>query len=283
MKLIRFGPPTAEKPGFIDPQGQRRDCSTLVSDWDRTYFQTHGRDAMQAMQAQWQDLPVVEDSERWASPIARPGKVLCIGLNYREHAAESGLEIPPEPVIFMKAANTVIGPYDPVWIPRGSQKTDWEVELAVVLGKDARYLKDEAEAMAHVAGYCISNDVSEREFQLERQGQWTKGKSCDHFNPLGPWLATADEIPDPQDLHLECRVNQRIMQKAHTGDMAFSVAAIVLYLSQFMTLEAGDLINTGTPSGVGLGQDPPLYLKAGDQMELSIDHLGCQQQSCEEA
>jgi 2-keto-4-pentenoate hydratase/2-oxohepta-3-ene-1,7-dioic acid hydratase in catechol pathway len=254
-------------------------------DWDRDFFEAGGISKLRAlMQSEsFASLPVVAPSERWAAPVARPGKVICIGLNYSDHAKESGMSIATEPVVFMKAANTVIGPYDPVLIPRNSKKTDWEVELGVVVGKKCRYLHDASEAVSAVAGYCISHDVSEREFQLERGGQWTKGKSCDNFNPLGPWLATADEIDDPQSLAMLLRVNGQVRQKGNTATMIFGVMEIIRYLSQFMTLEAGDLLSTGTPPGVGLGMKPPLYLKAGDIVELEIENLGKQKQTCEQA
>lgn len=226
------------------------------------------------------DLPVVDAAGlRVGAPIARPGKVVCIGLNYRDHAAESGAEPPAEPVVFMKAANTVIGAYDEVLVPRGSVKTDWEVELAVVIGKQARYLDSREEALDVIAGYAISNDVSEREFQLERGGQWDKGKSCETFNPLGPWLVTADEVGDPQSLGLRLWVNGEQRQDGATKDMIFDVAEIVRYLSRFMVLEPGDVINTGTPAGVAMGIPGQPYLRAGDVMELEIDGLGRQRQT----
>jgi 2-keto-4-pentenoate hydratase/2-oxohepta-3-ene-1,7-dioic acid hydratase in catechol pathway len=222
------------------------------------------------------DLPVIPpDGLRIGAPLARPGKIVCIGLNYRDHAAETGAALPTEPVVFMKAPDTVVGPNDDVLIPRRSVKTDWEVELAVVIGRTARYLGSHAEALACVAGYAVVNDVSEREFQLERLGQWDKGKNCETFNPLGPWLVTADEVPDPQNLGLRLWVNGHKRQDSNTSNMAFGVAEIVRYVSQFMVLYAGDVINTGTPAGVALGQpEPKPYLRAGDVMELEIDGLG---------
>jgi 2-keto-4-pentenoate hydratase/2-oxohepta-3-ene-1,7-dioic acid hydratase in catechol pathway len=221
-------------------------------------------------------LPVIEAAGlRYGAPLARPGKIICIGLNYRDHAAETGATLPTEPVLFLKAPDTVVGAYDDVLIPRRSVKTDWEVELAVVIGRTARYLGSEAEAMACVAGYAVANDVSEREFQLERLGQWDKGKNCETFNPLGPWLVTADEVPDPQRLGLRLSVNGEKRQDGNTANMAFGVAEIVRYLSQFMVLYPGDVINTGTPAGVALGQpEPKPYLRAGDVMGLEIDGLG---------
>ncbi|MFB9200675.1 fumarylacetoacetate hydrolase family protein [Nonomuraea spiralis] len=230
------------------------------------------------------DLPVVDAAGlRIGAPIARPGKVVCIGLNYRDHAAESGAEPPAEPVVFMKAANTVIGPYDEVLVPRDSVKTDWEVELAVVIGKRARYLDSREEALDVIAGYAISNDVSEREFQFERGGQWDKGKSCETFNPLGPWLVTADEAGDPQSLGLRLWVNGELRQNGDTKEMIFDVAEIVRYLSRFMVLEPGDVINTGTPAGVAMGIPGQPYLRAGDVMELEVDGLGRQRQTVGQA
>jgi len=275
-RLIRFGAPGAEKPGLLDAHDKRRDCSSLIADWN---MQTFREGALEKI-AGWDlaSLPEVPESERWGAPVARPGKVLCIGLNYRDHAEESGMPIPEEPILFMKASNTVVGPYDDVQIPRGSEKTDWEVELGVVIGKDARYLANETEALEHVAGLCISHDVSERAFQLERGGQWTKGKSCDTFNPLGPWLSTLDDIADVQNLGMWLDLNGTRTQTGNTATMIFGVAHLVHYLSQFMTLEAGDVLTTGTPPGVGLGMKPPRFLKVGDVVELGIDGLGRQKQ-----
>jgi 2-keto-4-pentenoate hydratase/2-oxohepta-3-ene-1,7-dioic acid hydratase in catechol pathway len=215
--------------------------------------------------------------------VPRPGKVVCIGLNYSDHAKESGAEVPSEPLIFMKAANTVVGPYDDLLIPRGSQKTDWEVELGIIIGRDASYVESPEAAAAHIAGYAVSHDVSEREFQLERGGQWTKGKSCDTFNPLGPWLVTPDESGDPQNLDLTLDVNGARRQTGSTRSMVFGAHFLVHYLSQLMTLEAGDLINTGTPPGVGLGMKPPTYLQAGDVVELEVQNLGRQRQQVRQA
>jgi 2-keto-4-pentenoate hydratase/2-oxohepta-3-ene-1,7-dioic acid hydratase in catechol pathway len=230
------------------------------------------------------DLPVIDvEGLRVGAPIARPGKIVCIGLNYSDHAAESGLEAPAEPVVFMKAPNTVIGPYDEVLVPRGSVKTDWEVELAVIIGQKARYLSSKVEALGVIAGYAVANDVSEREFQLERGGQWDKGKSCETFNPLGPWLVTADEVGDPQSLSLRLWVNGERRQDGDTKNMIFDVAEIVRYLSQFMVLEPGDVINTGTPAGVAMGMPGQPYLKAGDVMELEIEGLGRQRQTVGQA
>lgn len=283
MKLIRFGERGSEKPGVALDNGQRKDCSAHFADWNPAFFRDRGVKRLRELLAKKPALPDVPSSARWASCVARPHKLICIGLNYRDHAAESGAPVPSEPIVFMKATNTVIGPNDPVLIPRGSQKTDWEVELAIVIGSEARYLSSKQEARAHIAGFCIGNDVSERAFQLERGGQWTKGKSCDSFNPLGPWLATADEIdPNTLDMHLD--VNGKRKQTGNTRTMIFDCDHIVHYLSQFMTLEPGDVISTGTPPGVGLGQKPnPIYLKAGDVMELGIAGLGKQKQVCENA
>jgi 2-keto-4-pentenoate hydratase/2-oxohepta-3-ene-1,7-dioic acid hydratase in catechol pathway len=260
--------------------GVRRDLSSRFRDWDRAFFEGDGLSRLAAvLSTEGASLPIVSEGERWAACVPRPGKVLCIGLNYRDHARESGAELPKEPVLFLKAANTVVGPYDDVLIPRGSTKTDWEVELAVIIGKRARYLDSVADGLAHVAGYTISHDVSEREFQLERGGQWTKGKSCDTFNPLGPYLATSDEIRDPQALELRLSVNGVERQHGTTREMAFGVGELVRYVSQFMTLEGGDVISTGTPAGVGLGMKPPVYLKPGDVCELAVEGLGSQRQT----
>jgi 2,4-diketo-3-deoxy-L-fuconate hydrolase len=281
MRLIRFGAAGAEQPGIETPAGRRLDCSALVGDYDRAFFAGDGLARLAAIAGQPQALPAVPAGARLGAPIARPGKVICIGLNYRDHAAESGLPVPSEPIVFLKGANTVVGPFDEVMIPRLSQKTDWEVELAVVIGHQARYLASVADAAGSIAGYCVSNDVSERHFQLERGGQWTKGKSCDTFNPLGPWLVTSDEVPDPQALAMRLDVNGQRRQTGNTRTMVFGVFELVHYLSQFMTLEPGDLISTGTPPGVGLGIKPtPVYLKAGDVMELEIAGLGIQRQRC---
>lgn len=282
MKLIRYGAPGAEKPGILDEHGQRRDLSHLFTDWNRAFFNDGGLIKLKQILREHR-FPLVSEQERWGAPVARPGKVICIGLNYSDHAAESGMAIPTEPIIFQKAANTVVGPYDPVLIPRKSLKTDWEVELGVVIGKDTRYLDGIDDAKACVGGYCLSHDVSEREFQLERGGQWTKGKSCDNFNPLGPYLITPDEIDDVHNLGMKLWVNGKLYQNGSTSKMVFGVYYLIHYLSQFMTLEAGDLISTGTPPGVGLGQKPPVYLKAGDVVELMMDQLGHQKQVCQNA
>ncbi|MHB2008458.1 MAG: fumarylacetoacetate hydrolase family protein [Acidobacteriaceae bacterium] len=281
MRLIRFGTIGDEKPGILDSNGNRRDLSAHFHDWDTKFFASGGVDRLaEILRRDGPSLPVVPATERWAAPVARPGKVICIGLNYSDHAEESGMPIPAEPIVFLKASNTVIGPYDHVQIPRGSEKTDWEVELGVVIGKEARYLASPEAARSHIAGYCLSHDVSERAFQLERGGQWTKGKSCDTFNPLGPWLSTPEEISHVDLLSMKLWVNGELRQKGTTAKMIFNVPFLVHYLSQFMTLEPGDLISTGTPPGVGLGMKPPKYLKAGDVVELEIDQLGKQKQLC---
>ncbi len=282
MKLIRFGAPGKEKPGLIDNAGNRKDLSSSFKDWDREFFQNGGLAELKSIK-NLSSFPDVPSNVRWGSCVARPGKVLCIGLNYSDHAAESNMPVPAEPILFQKGANTVVGPYDSIMIPRKSKKTDWEVELGVVIGKDARYLNSAADSPAYVAGYCISNDVSEREFQLERGGQWTKGKSCDTFNPIGPFLATPEEIRDVHALSMSLHVNGKQMQKGNTSTMIFNTFFLIHYLSQFMTLEAGDFITTGTPPGVGLGMKPPQYLKAGDIVELAIEGLGSQKQTCIDA
>ncbi len=281
MRLIRFGEFKKEKPGLLDAAGKRRDCSAHVADFDADFFANGGLEKLRKLNLK--SLPTVPDSLRWGAPVARPFKVIGIGLNYSDHAKESGMEPPKEPVVFFKASNTVVGPYDEVMIPRGSEKTDWEVELGVVIGAEARYLASRADAWRCIAGYCVSNDVSERDFQLHRGGQWDKGKSCDTFNPLGPWLATPDEIADVNNLPLSLDVNGQSRQRGNTRTMIFPVDFVVHYLSQFMTLEPGDIITTGTPPGVGLGMKPPTYLKPGDVMELSIEGLGRQKQVCTRA
>ncbi|MCC7051844.1 MAG: fumarylacetoacetate hydrolase family protein [Gemmatimonadaceae bacterium] len=277
MRLIRWGAPGAERPGVL-VDGVRRDCSALIADFTPQFFREDGpgrlRDAIAAGAA----LPEVPADARWAACIPRPGKVVCIGLNYRDHASEIGAKEPREPIIFLKASNCVVGPYDDVLIPRLSVKTDYEVELGIVIGRDVRYLASPADAPAHIAGWCIVHDVSEREFQVERGGQWTKGKSCDTFAPTGPWLATPDEVPDARALALTCDVNGERRQSGTTAQMIFDPFVVVHYLSQFMTLEAGDLVATGTPAGVGMAAKPPRFLSAGDVVELSVEGLGTQRQ-----
>lgn len=278
MKLIRFGNPGQEKPGvMID--NKRYDVSQLVRDFDEDFFAGNGIDNLKAALDKNPGLPEVAAGVRWASPVSRPSKIICIGLNYADHAAESNMAAPAEPVVFFKATSALCGPNDDVMVPRNSVKTDWEVELSVVIGKKASYV-EEAESMDHVAGYCLHNDYSEREFQLERGGQWVKGKSCDTFAPLGPWIATKDEIKDVNNLRLWLSVNGKMMQNGNTSNLIFKVPFLVHYLSQFMTLLPGDVISTGTPAGVGLGQKPePVYIKAGDVMELGIDGLGSSKQT----
>ena len=276
MKLVRFGEPGAEKPGLIDADGNIRDLSGVIADVAGEHLHP---DALKALlQTDPKSLPLVAGNPRIGPCVAGVGKFICIGLNYADHAAESGMAVPPEPVIFMKATSAIGGPDDDVLIPRGSEKTDWEVELGVVIGKPAKYVT-EAEAMDYVAGYCVAHDVSERAFQQERQGQWTKGKSCDTFGPIGPWLVTRDAVADPQNLGMWLKVNGETMQDGSTKTMVYGVAHLVSYLSQFMSLLPGDIISTGTPPGVGMGMKPPRYLKDGDVVELGIESLGTQTQT----
>ncbi|AUH42822.1 fumarylacetoacetate hydrolase family protein [Streptomyces sp. CMB-StM0423] len=280
MKLLRVGPPGSERPALLDDGGALRDLSGVVSDVDGALLSDDAALARVRDAAAAGDLPVLDaEGLRTGPPVARIGKIVCIGLNYHDHATETGAAIPAEPILFMKAPDTVVGPEDTVLVPRGSEKTDWEVELAVVIGRTARYLESDADALAAVAGYAVAHDVSEREFQLERGGQWDKGKNCETFNPLGPWLVTADEVPDPQALGLRLWVNGEKRQDGTTADQIFPVAHVVRYLSQFMTLYPGDVINTGTPAGVALGMaEPKPYLRAGDVVELEVDGLGRQRQ-----
>ncbi|MBT9477508.1 fumarylacetoacetate hydrolase family protein [Polaromonas sp.] len=275
MKLVRYGHPGQEKPGLIDTAGQLRDLSGLIGDIGPDQLGDAALEALRQHDAS--ALPAVEGSPRLGCPLTGVRKFIAIGLNFADHAAESNLPIPAEPIVFMKATSCIQGPDDAVMLPRDSVKTDWEVELGVVIGTRARYV-DEDEALNHVAGYCTINDVSEREFQIERGGTWDKGKGCDTFGPIGPWLVTRDEVADPQNLGMWLDVNGRRMQTGSTRTMIFSVAKIVSYVSQFMTLEPGDVITTGTPPGVGMGMKPPVYLKAGDQIALGIDGLGEQRQ-----
>ena len=275
MKLLRYGETGVEKPGLLDKDGQIRDLSGIIPDLagaalaDMSWLD--GLDP--------ESLPKVSGRPRLGPCVGQTGKFMCIGLNYADHAAESGMEVPSEPVLFMKATSAICGPTDPIIIPRGSVKTDWEVELGVVIGKRGKYI-DEAQALEHVAGYCVINDVSEREFQIERQGQWAKGKGCDNFGQTGPWLVTRDEVADPQNLSMWLEVNGERVQDGSTRTMVYGVAHLVSYLSQFFTLHPGDIISTGTPPGVGLGFNPPRYLKAGDVVELGIEGLGVQRQLC---
>ena len=274
MKLIRFGNPGAEKPGLQLADGRRIDASAFGSDYDEAFFGSDGLNRLAAWAStNAEAAPAVDPGTRLGSCVARPSKIVCIGLNYADHAKESGLDIPKEPIVFFKSTTSLVGPNDDVMIPRGSEKTDWEVELAFVIGKKASYV-DEADAMDHVAGYSLHNDYSERAFQLERGGQWVKGMSCDTFAPLGPFMATADEIPDPQNLKCWLKVNGVTRQNSSTAQMIFGIRTLVSYLSQFMTLLPGDVISTGTPPGVGLGFKPPIFMKAGDVVELGIEGLG---------
>lgn len=279
MKLIRFGEKGNEKPGIIDENNNRLDLSRYFNDWDSSFFEQNGLEKLKDLLALKKGtLPLVSATERWGSCVSRPYKIIGIGLNYSDHAKESGMEIPKEPIVFMKATNTINGPYDDVIIPKGSDKTDWEVELGIIIKKETNNLASPAEAAGSIAGYCISHDVSERAFQLERGGQWMKGKSCATFNPIGPWMLTTDEIEDVSNLAMNLKVNGLQMQEGNTKTMIFDVCYLVWYLSQFLILEAGDVISTGTPPGVGFGMKPPRYLKAGDVVELSIEKLGVQQQ-----
>jgi len=278
MKLIRFGSPGAEKPGLLLQDGTRVDASAFGSDWDERFL---GADGLPRLAAWARDhtaaAPRVAEGERLGPPVARPSKIVCIGLNYADHARETGAKIPDEPILFFKATTALCGPDDDLVLPRGSVKTDWEVELAVVIGRRARYVARE-DALAHVAGYALHNDYSERQDQLERGGQWSKGKSHDTYAPLGPFLATPDELADVNDLPMSLSVNGETRQKSRTKQMIFGVAELVSYLSRFMTLLPGDVISTGTPAGVGMGFKPPVFLKAGDVVELGIEGLGRQRQ-----
>ncbi|KDR91060.1 MULTISPECIES: fumarylacetoacetate hydrolase family protein [Agrobacterium] len=275
MKLMRVGQPGQEKPAILDAEGKIRDLSAHVKDIGGDAISPEGLKKIAAIDLS--TLPVLNE-DRIGACVAGTGKFICIGLNFSDHAAETGATVPPEPVIFMKATSAIVGPNDNVTIPRGSEKTDWEVELGVVIGKTAKYVS-EADALDYVAGYCVSHDVSERAFQTERAGQWTKGKSCDTFGPIGPWLVTKEEITDPQNLGMWLKVNGQTMQNGSSKTMVYGVAHVVSYLSQFMSLHPGDVISTGTPPGVGMGMKPPRYLKAGDVVELGIEGLGSQKQT----
>jgi len=275
MKLIRFGEPGNEKPGIIKEE-KWYDVSSFVKDYDEDFFANDGIEKLRQI-ADENQLTEVSANQRLACPVNKPSKVICIGLNYAKHAQETGAQVPKEPIIFFKATTSVSGPNDDIVIPKNSVKTDWEVELAVVIGRRASYV-EENEAMDFVAGYCLHNDVSEREFQIERGGQWVKGKSCDTFAPLGPWMATKEEIKDENNLRLWLNVNGKKMQDSNTNDLIFKIPFLIAYISQFMTLLPGDIVSTGTPFGVGLGLNPQVYLKAGDVVELGIDGLGTQKQ-----
>jgi 2-keto-4-pentenoate hydratase/2-oxohepta-3-ene-1,7-dioic acid hydratase in catechol pathway len=276
MKFLRYGPRGAEKPGVLDAAGHLRDLSGVIPDLAGDVLTR-----LDTLNITPESLPLVPGSPRIGACVAGTGKFICIGLNYADHAAESGQAVPPEPVIFMKATSAICGPNDPILLPRGSVKTDWEVELGVVIGKPAKYV-DEATALNHVAGYCVINDVSERAFQNERAGQWTKGKSCDNFGQTGPWLVTPDEVPDPQNLAMWLKVGDQTMQNGSTKTMVYGVAHVIAYLSQFFTLHPGDIISTGTPPGVGMGMKPQRFLRAGEVVSLGIAGLGEQRQVVEQ-
>lgn len=277
MKLIRFGEPGKEKPGVII-EDTLLDLSDFVKDFNEDFFENDGLTALASIiEKEKEELKVIDKDIRLGSPIARPSKIICIGLNYAKHAKETNAPLPKEPILFFKSTTAITGPFDNIIIPKNSVKTDWEVELAVVIGKKASYV-DEKDAMDYVAGYCLHNDVSEREFQLERGGTWDKGKGCDTFAPLGPWLVTKDEVADVHNLRLWLKVNDKMMQDGNTDDLVFNIPQLIAYTSQFMTLLPGDIISTGTPHGVGLGFNPPVYLKHGDVVELGIDGLGTAKQ-----
>jgi len=274
MKLIRFGEAGKEQPGIQNTAGKNLDCSGFQEDWNEDFFATNGLARLEEwLDANGDNLNEIPSGSRLGSPVARPSKIICIGLNYRKHAEESGMAVPEVPIIFMKATSSLCGPFDPIYIPRNSVQTDWEVELAVVIGKRAKYVSKE-NAMDYVAGYCVHNDVSERDFQLRHGGQWVKGKSADNFAPLGPVLVTKTEIKDPHNLRLWLKVNGKMLQDSTTSDLVFDIPTLIEHLSQYMTLLPGDVISTGTPAGVGMGLTPPTYLKVGDVVELGIDGLG---------
>ncbi len=276
MKLMRYGPKGAEKPALVDAQGKVRDLSGVLPDIECETLSPRSLQRLREIDVA--SLPVVNKPGRFAPPWKGCGKFVAVGLNYSDHAAETGNPIPKEPILFMKTTSCIVGCNDAIVLPKGSVKTDWEVELGIVIGSKARYVS-KADALKHVAGYCVVNDISEREYQIERGGQWDKGKGCDTFGPIGPWLVTADEVPNPEDLTMWLEVNGKRHQNGSTRTMIFGVAHLVSYISEFMTLNPGDLITTGTPPGVGLGMKPPLYLKAGDTMKLAIQGLGEQQQT----
>jgi 2-keto-4-pentenoate hydratase/2-oxohepta-3-ene-1,7-dioic acid hydratase in catechol pathway len=275
MKLLRFGEPGAERPGILDAEGIARDLSGVIDDISGETLLDEGMEVLRRCDRR--NLPQVPSAARLGPCVGHVGKFLCIGLNFSDHAKEAGMPIPAEPILFMKATSAIIGPNDPVIIPRGSEKTDWEVELGVVIGKTASYV-DRKDALSHVAGYCVVNDLSERAFQLERGGQWVKGKSCDTFGPIGPWLVTRDEVPDPQALAMWLEVDGKRYQDGSTATMIFGVEELIAYCSQFMTLRAGDVISTGTPPGVGMGQKPPVFLRQDQVIRLGIEGLGSQEQ-----
>ena len=276
MKLVRFGNEGQEKPG-VHINGTNYDVSAFIKDYDESFFTHHGLEKLAEVVAK-EKITAIDSEERIGAAVARPSKILCIGLNYAKHAKETGAAIPTEPILFMKSTTSLSGPFDSIIIPKNSEKTDWEVELAVVIGKKASYVTEE-EAMDYVAGYVLHNDVSERAFQLERGGTWDKGKGCDSFAPLGPWMVTKDEIANPHQLRLWLSLNGKMMQDGNTDDLIFNIPQLISYCSQFMTLLPGDVISTGTPAGVGLGFSPNIYLKPGDVVELGIDGLGTSKQA----
>lgn len=275
MKLLRYGPVGSEKPGVLDAEGNIRDLSAHLNELDGAALSDASVEKLRKLDLS--TLPAVDAGARLGACVANVGKLICVGLNYSDHAAESGNEVPPEPVLFFKATSSIVGPNDSIEIPKTSVTTDWEVELGIVIGKDGKYI-EESDAVDHIAGYCVLNDVSERDFQTKRSGQWVKGKSADTFGPMGPWMVTRDEVPDPQTLSMFLDVNGEKRQRGSTSTMVYQVPFLVSYISQFMSLQAGDVISTGTPPGVGLGMKPPTYLKPGDVVTLGIDGLGDQRQ-----
>ena len=279
MKLIRFGKAGEEKPGIETAEGKRLDVSAFGTDWSEEFLgdETGIQKLAEWLEANQASCPEISPDERLGPPIYKPSKIICVGLNYSLHAKESGMDVPTQPVLFMKATSSLSGPFDTIVIPKNSEATDWEVELAIVIGKKASYVSVE-DAYEHIAGYALHNDVSERDFQLKHGGQWVKGKSCDTFAPLGPFLVTKDEIPDPNNLRLWLKVNGKTVQDSSTSDLVFNVPTLVSYISQYMTLLPGDIISTGTPSGVGMGFKPPVYLKEGDVVELGVEGLGVSRQ-----
>ena len=280
MKLIRFGETKREKTGILTEEGERIDVSAFVNDYNEQFFREEGiKSLSEWLSKNKNSCPLVSEDVRWGVPLARPSKIVCVGLNYTKHAEESGMEVPKEPVLFFKATSSMVGPFDPIIIPKGSTKTDWEVELALVIGKEASYISQE-EVLKHIAGYVLHNDVSERAFQLERSGQWVKGKSCDSFAPIGPFVATTDEINDPNNLDLWLKLNGEMIQNSNTSDFIFNIQEVVSHISQFMRLLPGDIVSTGTPFGTGLGLTPPRYLNQGDEVELSVQGLGISRQRC---
>ena len=275
MKLLRYRDRNTVKPGIIDKAGNIRDISSLVNDWTGTTINDETINKVKINN--FNNLPLVDKNVSLAPCVGNVGKLVCIGINYSDHAAETGMEVPKEPIIFMKATSSISGPNDDIIIPKNSKKSDWEVELGVIIGKETKYIS-EKDSQEHIAGYCVVNDISERDFQFEHIGQWTKGKSCDTFGPIGPYLVTRDEVTDPQNLKLWLKVNDKNMQDGSTSTMVYGVNFLISYLSQFMSLQSGDIISTGTPPGVGMGMKPPMYLKPGDRLKLGIEGLGEQNQ-----